>query len=226
MTTTPRTASTSDARERKAERLPEVTADQMRVAEQMISDDAVFARPPADQPPALPDTSGWVKRAPGDVIEAGTPYVVIDPDKTEVEAHFGGLDFAVTVHPDGPLWTPPPAPREPWRDISTDRDQPTLAKVTSDSGQVVTREWWRSEIRLNSEGIDGDPGEYDWIYLPRVTDVELLRPCPVTHMPVERALIDEAARAKHVAEPWGPLYDVVNALAALADGAESNGGES
>lgn len=219
MTTTPRTTSPPDVGNRQAEKDESKTVvspqEFCRILDELDA---------ADQPPVLPDTSGWVKRAPGDVIEAGTPYVFLSVDSSATVTRPDGAEGPIAVGPTDTYWTPPHVPREPWRVISTDRDQPTLAKVTFDSGQVVTREWWRSEICLNSEEIDSDPGEHDWIHLSRVTDVELLHTHdPVTHVPVERALIDEAARAKHVAEPWGPLYDVVNALAALAaDGLHAN----
>lgn len=223
MTTTPRTASTSDARERKAERLPEVTADQMRVAEQMISDDAVFARPPADQPPVLPDTSGWVKRAPGDVIEAGTPYVGYMLDGFQViqlQHHAGRL-----VNPGERIWTPPPVPREPWRVISTDRDQPTDAYVNGVPGR-----YWLEGANVHVLDANGDDC---WVCTSEaVTDVELLHThSPVTQVPVERALIDEAAR---LVEWWNTdsfdspprsgdrtAAEILTELAALADGAQS-----
>lgn len=87
--------------------------------------------------------------------------------------------------------TPPPAPSEPWSVISTDRDKPTLARVTldyGDHGETITDFWWRT----GDKGlIAGHHGVYESTH---VTDVELLHTHnPETHVPVERALIDEAA---------------------------------
>lgn len=218
MTTTPRTASTSDARKRIEERrLPEVTADQMRVAEESISDAAVFSRPTTDVPPVLPDTSGWVKRAPGDVIEAGTPYVARHSD--------GGTYFATderfVAGSDPTIWTPPPAPREPWHEISTDRAKPTDAYVNGVPGR-----YWLEGANVHVLDANGDDC---WVCTSEfVTDVELLHTYdPVTHLPVERALIDEAALYAETtadtltAAGFLTASELVRRLAALADGAES-----
>jgi hypothetical protein len=65
----------------------------------------------------LPDTSGWVKREPGDVIEAGTPCVVMRSFEARVYPGGALLEFGVTDQADYAVWTPPPAPVAP---LSTD----------------------------------------------------------------------------------------------------------
>lgn len=219
MTTTPRTASTSAARKRKAEK--DGASEREPLGEFYLDE-----LPDKDLPPVLPDTSGWVKREPGDVIEAGTPYMGADSkalDGPLVQWKPNGRDYDWTVGSHHmTIWTPPPAPREPWRVISTDRDKPTLAKVTFGSDYATTAEVfveggyvWRVMDATAPQGV----GSSKIGTIAMLTDVELLHTHdPETHVPVERALIDEAARAKHVAEPWGPLYDVVSRLAALLDG--------
>lgn len=209
MTSTPRTTSTSDARKRQAEKDESKTVvspqEFCRILDELDA---------ADQPPVLPDTSGWVRRAPGDVIEAGTPYVAKWADGRVTVGTVANA-FHVTSDNMFDYWTPPPVPREPWHGISTDRDKPTDAYVNGVPGR-----YWRTDIWIMQ--LDPERCAVHAIPMADVTEVELLHThSPVTHVPVERALIDEAARAKHVAEPWGPLYDVVNALAALADGAQS-----
>lgn len=199
-------ASTSDARKRNAE---------MAAA--------------ADLPPVLPDMSDWVKRAPGDMIEAGTPYVVFRSFETTFSP--GNLfEFTVLDLADHALWTPPPPAPEPiWSVISTDGERPTLAKVT----------WSGRDARPMTANfyVDGEILRDEWTqglsHVNFIESVELLHTYnPVTHVPVERALIDEAAR---LVAWWDddsldssppPSSDrgvgqIVTALAALADGAES-----
>lgn len=119
----------------------------------------------------------------------------------------------------------PPAPSEPWRDISTDRDNPTLAKVTWEPGSPdgLVGQWW----------LDGDflcrVGDSAWRVVDHITHVELLHTHdPETHVPVERALIDEAARLvewwntdSFDSSPPSDDREILTALAALADGAGS-----
>lgn len=216
MTTTPRTAPTSAARKRQAERRELLHSE---IGSQPVTFQGT------EQLPVLPDTSGWVKRAPGDVIEAGTPCVFINEPGGPFEVHFGGLHHEVTVHEDGPFWTPPPAPREPWRVISTDRDQPTDAYVNGVPGR-----YWLEGANVHVLDANGDDC---WVCTSEaVTEVELLDTHdPVTHVPVERALIDEAAR---LVEWWNTdsfappprsgdrtAAEILTELAALADGAQS-----
>lgn len=197
---------------------------------------------PADQPPVLPDTSGWVKRAPGDVIEAGTRVAIHweERDEWAIQTLSGrrviGEGFA--TH-----WTPPPVPREPWRDLSTDWDKPTLAKVTwkepiefAVTGLLFVEHGY-VRLVIDSTDTHGRFGTKKIGDIETIESVELLDTYdPATHLPVERALIDEAAR---LVEWWNTdsfdspprsgdrtAAEILTALAALAAGAESNGGES
>lgn len=211
MTSTPRTASTSDARKRQAEK---DGASEREPLGEFYFDELLDT---ADHPPVLPDTSGWVKREPGDVIEAGTPYVVRMGGKfitTGVSDGSDGVGTAVEV------LTPPPAPREPWRAISTDRDKPTLAKVMWVGGGIQTANVYVEADKVYNEW-DEVIGRTDL-----VTHVEVRHTHdPVTQVPVERALIDEAVQIAD--EPdfdvarAHRLIDEISDLAALTDGAES-----
>lgn len=232
MTTTPGTASTSDARKRQAEKDGPVDFGPMAAHRDPDVDSCSVTE--HDQPPALPDTSGWVKRAPGDVIEAGTRYVVRMGGKfitTGVSDGSDGVGTAVEV------LTPPPAPREPWRVISTDRHKPTLAKVTwrnGDTGGEFTAAVHVSapldpdhRVVMLHNGYDTQP----IVGTQVVTDVELLHTHdPVTHVPVERApsadsvLVRELRLGLGLTCPDG--YTAIalrSALAALAgDGLDAN----
>lgn len=202
-------ASTSDARKRRAEH---------EFLHATIGEQPVKFQD-TDQPPVLPDTSTWVRRAPGDVIEAGTPYAWRDS-----LGHVGFSDgdrHQVGVH-NLAMWTPPPASPEPWERISTDRERPTLARVTFATGLEVVGNW----VRNADEYIHlvGDTGSYR--DLARVTSVELLHThSPDTHVPVERALIDEAAswrdHERDAGQGHRSGYEILLSLAALADGAQS-----
>lgn len=66
-----------------------------------------------ETPPVLPDTSGWVKRAPGDVIEAGTPYIYVSSSGGGFVVRDTGQKGDVHVVTEQTYWTPPPAPRSP-----------------------------------------------------------------------------------------------------------------
>lgn len=192
----------------------------------------------AELPPALPDTSTWVRRAPGDVIEAGTPYVVTFSDRLTV-AEPRNLPFTVSaeVAKVCTYWTPTPAPSEPWLAISTDRDKPTLAKVTwADGvrgGKTSTGMYYRNDRGIYDEWHDGI-GRLD-----SIESVEVLHTHdPVTHVPVERALIEEAARlvawwsddSFDSTPPSGDRTagEIVAALAALAsdESSDTDGGRS
>ena len=204
--TTPGTASTSDARKRKAER-------------------------DTEQPPTLPDTSGWVKREPGDVIESGTPYVVLEQGVARyVSAR--DQDVLVTGNTGQTYWTPPPAEHAPvWSVISTDRDQPTLAWVRlGERVQPVLREWYRTDELLFSPNTHGRFDSQATCQLRQVSSVEVVRTCPETHVPVDRALVEVAQRRcrswdRDLGYPGSSVddADLIRSLAALADekGAES-----
>lgn len=120
------------------------------------------------------------------------------------------------------LLDPPPVEPAPWERLSTDRDQPTDAYVSGVPGR-----YWRSGRALWMVAEDGN--HYCLPDLTPGTDVELLHTySPETHVPVERALIERAdslVRAG-VLDMLGDKYlhetaDLLKALAALADGAES-----
>lgn len=218
MTTTPRTASTLDARKRQAERdLLHGTIGNQPVEFSMPSAASASSLPPTTDLPPVPDS-----RRAAELIWFHLAHapMVSDEDRAALNAYARDIYDRAVSKP-----TPPHAPRESWRVISTDRDKPTLAKVTFGSDYATTAEVfveggyvWRVMDATAPQGV----GSSKIGTIAMLTDVELLHTHdPETHVPVERALIDEAARAKHVAEPWGPLYDVVNALAALAAGAES-----
>lgn len=118
------------------------------------------------------------------------------------------------------LLTPPPVPREPWHDLSTDRSKPTLAKVTFDDGAEFGRMsytglWWFDE----ASGLvkrDGDSPSSRWA-MEHIVSVELLSTHdPVTQVPVDRALIDDLLSAD-----VRTVFGARAALAALADAAVS-----
>lgn len=185
----------------------------------------------AELPPALPDTSSWVRRAPGDVIEAGTPYVFISTAQS-MSVRTMRRDYRLDEHVPGVYWTPPPAPREPWSVLSTDRDKPTLAKVTyTVPGKVDQSQTARVYY---SEGTVLDEWDYAVADLEQVVSVESLTVCPVTHVPVERALIDEAVAlvnctyGMHPHDDHRRHRDIVADLAALAsdESSASDGGQS
>lgn len=110
------------------------------------------------------------------------------------------------------LLTPPPVPRAPWEDLSTDRSKPTLARVKADFGNHgwnIVGEWWRGDGDLYAEG-DLMCG------LEHVVSVTLLDTYdPSTQVPVDRALIDRIFRELNT-----DSTEALDELAALADGAE------
>lgn len=128
---------------------------------------------------------------------------------------------------------PPPVPAAPWSVISTDRDKPTLAKVTWNSGNLVET---RRLFRDGDDLFDGD-SEFHVGPVKNVTHVELLHAySPESHVLVERAraeqmdaLVDEAARwrdhDRDAGEGRRSGYEILLSLAALADGDEK-GAES
>lgn len=188
---------------------------------------------PTDQPPTLPDTSSWVRRAPGDVIEAGTPYVVAFADRLTV-AEPRDLPFTVSAEVTKvcTYWTPPPAPSEPWSVISTDRDKPTLARVTLKDCSPMDGSWWRHADYGQLLVADTD---FTWADLKDIESVELLHThSPETHVPVERALIDEAALYAETtadtltAAGFMTASELVRSLASLAsdESSASDGGRS
>lgn len=210
------TASTSDARKRKAEEV------EHHCRPECVEPDAHVA---ADLPPILPNPreEGWVLRAAGDVIEAGTPYVAKWPDdESYSEAFPHGTAKPLRVPEDCcTYWTPPPVPRAPWEDISTDREKPTLARVTSNRNTFVGEFWVDGDRVRRVEHVGTG-----WLCLDEeVESVELLHTfTPVTQVPVDRALIDEAA-AWNKGGAVRQSHQIVADLAAFADGAEK-GAES
>lgn len=194
--TTPRTASTTDARKRQAD------------------------RETAEQPPQFPDTTGWVKREPGDVIEAGTPFVYQTQPTGRLTFHpAASLNFTAPFPSlsGTAYWTPPPAPAPVWSVISTDRDQPTLARFTYGSDVSETRLVFRDDHFIYDADSDDNLGRLDCIARVELLDTH----DPETQVPVERALIDEAVQIADSfdVDPAWP-FRFVDKIAALADGAE------
>ena len=144
-----------------------------------------------DLPPSLPDTSGWVRREPGDVIEAGTRFVVKHKDGSIFYQHDEHESPFTAGDDDQVVWTPPPVEPSPWEGLSTERDRPTRAVVYFNPGSTggVLGDWWIEEGSLWRHSDDASR------MFERITHVELVHTHnPETHVPVERALIDESAR--------------------------------
>lgn len=200
--TTLGTAATSDARKRLAEK--------------------------SDQPPTLPDTSGW---EPIELTDGERKFLAESTATLESKVErIVGLRLAGKEA----LLDPPPVEPAPWEDISTDAESPTLAWVRlGPNVQPVLRHWYRNDELLFSPNPHGKFTTQATCTLEQVTDVELIHTYdPETHVPVERALIDEAARmvawwsAQTSERPEKrDAHEYVWALAALADGAEK-GAES
>jgi len=119
-----------------------------------------------NKPPQLPDTSTWVRRAPGDVIEAGTPYVY-KAKSSESFSYNAPSDHDRHAVAPGTYWTPPPVEPAPWTVISTDRERPTDAYVNGVPGR-----YWRAGRALWMIAEDGN--HYCLPDLKPGTDVELL----------------------------------------------------
>lgn len=125
---------------------------------------------------------------------------------------------------DGGAYTPPPVEPAPWERISTDRDQPTLAVVNGLAGRFFTEGTRYVQVYDDGKMVFSSPLRND-------THVELLHTySPETHVLVERALIDEAARwlewwDDDDSDPTLPVgvrgTGILRDLAALADGAQS-----
>lgn len=218
-------ASTSDARKRNAD-----SRATMGTIDQPV--DSTVSNTTNQEPPSLPDMSGWVRLEPGDLIPAGTPYVYVA--KYGESFSYKILDHEWHAAAPGTYWTPPPKPEpEPaWSVLSTDRDNPTLAKVTwkdapeyETTAEVFVEDghvWRVNDSSAPHQGAGSQKiGRFE-----DVTDVELLHTHnPETHVPVERALIDEAVRLVELDMPHRlrdlDLGPVAAFLAALADGAQS-----
>lgn len=202
-----RAASTSDARKRKAEAREPV--DGMGFGAPFTIDTS--KPPPESLPPVLPNPreEGWVLREPGDVIEAGTRVAIYWPSRDEWAIQTL-LERRVISERHAMHFAPPPVPRAPWEDISTDREKPTLAKVTRLHGQSVIDYWWLDGRTIESAG---------WaLVLADIESVELIPTFdPSTHVPVDRALIERILTSGG--------NSGLRTLAALADGAEK-GAES
>lgn len=202
-------ASTSDARKRQAEKDQDVTVVSRQEFCQILD-----KLDEADLPPSLPDTSGWVRRLPGDVIEAGTPYVFISTSQS-VSVGTIRRNYKLDKHVPGTYWTPPPVEPAPWERISTDREWPTLAKVTWTNAKDGVRRSQTAKVYVSSTYVY-DEWDHPVGLTKHVTSVELLHTHnPETHIPVERALIER------IVDGGGVTYTDLRALAALADGAQS-----
>ncbi|WP_269304875.1 hypothetical protein [Aeromicrobium sp. HA] len=209
----------SDARKRAAEK-----------AQEFITSAAQAYDVAADQPPTLPDTSTWVRRAPGDVIEAGTPYIYrSDVDGALTHYPSGrGSRYSIDADMPGSYWTPPPAPSEPWSSISTDRDKPTLARVTWDDGSSFT-----GNLHVDGKIIRDDLTQSMGL-ASEIESVDLLHTHnPETHVPVERALIERVLNGGDTAQRLRAdgLFGIASAVAALAslasdESSASDGGRS
>lgn len=191
----------------------------------------------SEQPPSPPDTSTlreYVQRViedgellPGDPESTGA-WETAPTSLLDIVGRLGGraewlLEFIDAI-PSMDL-TPPPAPAPAWSVISTDRDQPTRAVVYFNPGSTggVLGDWWIEEGSLWRHSDDASR------MFERIAHVELLHTySPETQVPVDRALVDEAARrVAWLDGDEGSSSDsrlaltIVRDLAALADGAES-----
>lgn len=191
--------------------------------------------PISGRPAGLPDMSKGVRMSPDELDALPLGSVVVwphnqcawqrDPSNIDPERQWcsDGRPFPsshVALYPVIVAWTPPPAPAAPWSVISTDRENPTLARVTWAKGvrseESSTAMYYRNERGIFDEW-DVGIGQLD-----DIESVELLDTySPESHVLVERALVDEAARGGGA---WAAL-SIVRRLAALADGDEK-GAES
>lgn len=163
-------------------------------------------------------------------------YALVERVADRLETEFGDdlpvdVRAALNVLRDATL----PEIAKPWSVISTDRDKPTLAKVTwADGvrgGKTSTGMYYRNDRGIYDEWHDGI-GRLD-----SIESVEVLHTHdPVTHVPVERALIEAAAAWVEWIESGAPSSalpprfreDIIRALASLAsdESSASDGGQS
>ena len=122
----------------------------------------------SDQPPTLPDTSGWVKRSPGDVIEAGTPVMW----SSDFGLSYRTAYMEFTVDDGEPIWTPPPAEPEPWKLIPVGRDNAQVLRINNE----ITIECWREEEKIYRPGLHGASGITLW-RADEITSVEPVTVC-------------------------------------------------
>lgn len=219
-----RAASTSDARKRKAEE------DEHHCRPECVEPDAHVA---ADLPPVLPDASSKLAAIRELVEPLARQW---DTGRMRPETFDQGVGaLAQDVLQRLNDLTPPPVPRAPWEDISTDRENPTLAKVTWAGHGGVTGTF-AAEVYcyedLHGQACvgfaDGHNGTFA-VGRDFVTSVTLLHTFdPSVQVPVDRALIEalRGARDGRLGCPDVSVPATVAALlAALADGAEK-GAES
>ena len=156
-------ASNSDARKRKAEKDQRVIEVKVDVGTDEIDIDGNLI--------PLADLPNYARRLTAALAESQREAKELSAALTEMR----------------PDLTPPPAPRDPWSVISTDRDKPTLAKVTWEHGTpngLVGRWWLVGGRRLCRDG-DRHSRRTD-----HVAHVEVLHTYdPETHVPVERAAL-------------------------------------
>lgn len=161
-------------------------------------------------------------------------YALVERVADRLETEFGDdlpvdVRAALNVLRDATL----PEIAKPWRAISTDRDKPTLAMVTWKNGvrggKTSTGMYYRNDRGIYDEWHDGI-GRLD-----SIESVEVLHTHdPVTHVPVERALIEEAVAlvnctyGMHPHDDHRRHRDIVADLAALAsdESSASDGGRS
>ena len=217
--TTPGTASTSDARKRKAER----EAEQPVLPDKWIDGDVIRH---CDR-----NQGTWVRtgRKWHNCERSDTGRVFDDDWATRVIVN--GHGKVLHANRESAVASLPPVPAPVWSVISTDRDQPTLAKVTWAGGKlggtftgslVVHEETGQIALALG--------GGYTVlaIALDLITHVEVLTVCPETQVPVDRSLIEEAARrvawwddGEGVSSDSMLSVAIVRSLAALAEGSKS-----
>lgn len=159
-----------------------------------------------------PKAEGWEIRKVGDRIAAGTQVALCW--KSRGTWLFETLTEDRIIERHHATHLTPPAPK-PWDGISTDREKPTDAYVNGVPGRYFLHPRGVCAIGPSGDTLGRVCNRED------VTAVEPLHTGnPETHVPVERALIDEAA-AWADDHPFADHVKILNALAALADEAES-----
>jgi len=156
----------------------------------------------------------WQRLHPNAAEVPGRPWKPANGSKSEFPSRHLAESGELVV-----LWTPPPAEPEPvWSVLSTDREKPTLAKVTYQLPRVSEKYVGIGAFfRVDGEVCLADGDEGDFITGEKtITSVELLHTYnPETHVLVARAVFDHVL--VELRELCGDGCATVSALAALAD---------